>query len=226
MRPEGKQSRPPLVIRADRKQARQRETSGPAVGREPLWGHTAQDKIWSMRRCPGKGEWPRGETVQGLCRRMASSIQGAERTLWSKCSEQREGQDGVGMPQRQGHVLHSSELRIYSEFGEQQIAGLLERSKKIACAGVWRGKRERSRSKSRKSNWERMAHDLQEPTHGSNLRVVTVGQQEGRAYTWGPAAQPEKAKRLGQLQPCGQTLTSKCNKSDRNRYCIISLICV
>ena len=31
MRPEGKQSRPPLLIRANRTRARQRETSGPAV---------------------------------------------------------------------------------------------------------------------------------------------------------------------------------------------------
>lgn len=44
-----------------------------------------------------------------------------ERTLWSKCSEQREAQGGVGVPRRQGHVLHSSELRIYSEFGEQPL---------------------------------------------------------------------------------------------------------
>lgn len=100
-----------------------------------------------MRRRPGKGEWPRGETVQGLCGRMASPTQGAERALWSKCGEQREGQDGVGMPQRQGHVLHSLELRIYSEFGEQQIAGLLERSKKIARAGVWRRKQEKQEQK-------------------------------------------------------------------------------
>lgn len=85
--------------------------------------------------------------MQGLRRRMASPIQGTERTLWSKCSEQREGQDGVGMPQRQGHMLHSSELRIYSEFGEQQIAGLLERSKKIACTGVWRRKQEKQEQK-------------------------------------------------------------------------------
>ena len=107
-----------------------------------------------MRRRPGKGEWLRGETVEGLCRRMASPIQGAERTL-VKVQWQREGQDGVGMPQRQGHVLHSSALRIYSEFGEQQIAGLLERSKKIACAGVWRRKQEKQEQKQK----ERLRED-------------------------------------------------------------------
>ena len=81
MRPKGEQNRPPLMIRADRKRAGQRETRGPAVDSEQeaslRTASLGQDR--RMRRSPGKGEWLRGETVQGLCGRMASPVHGAKK---------------------------------------------------------------------------------------------------------------------------------------------------